>query len=207
MTNAVSLVTKDATLDDLSASDYRDIYDELRQREPDGDKYAISLDKLVTMITAALAKAQWHTPAISKASWSQYHNGERPLNRQMRSELRLAVGLPALPLTVAEATAQASPDASVWRVGDGVPEHVIMVTAPEPITIHVNGAVSIVPLTPAATDAPCNPTYTPQVTPKRQRRYIARPSVTRAQFDRFAALGSTWRDVIDAGLAALEKRG
>ena len=30
----VTLVTRDATLDELSATDYRDIYDELRGRDP-----------------------------------------------------------------------------------------------------------------------------------------------------------------------------
>lgn len=193
MTNAVTLLTHDATLDELSTQDYRDIYDELRQRAPGTNTYAISLDKFVAMVTSGL----------SKATWSQYHNGEKPLTRQMRSELRRAVGLPALPLTVEQATAQASPDAAVWQVGDGVPEHVIMVAAPHPVTLHVNGAVSIVA---PAQDAPCNPTYTGADTPKRQRRYIARPSVTAAQYDRFSALGATWREVIDAGLKALEDR-
>ena len=55
--------------------------------------------------------------------WHQYEHGERALNRTMRNELR-AAHEPALllPPTVVEATAQASPDAAVWMVGDGVPE-------------------------------------------------------------------------------------
>ena len=99
----VTLITRDATLDDLSAADYKDVYDELRGRDPVTGAYAVSLDKFVTMVTSAYSKAQW----------SKYHNGEATLTRTMRNELRRAVGLAPLPPTVADATAAASPDAAV----------------------------------------------------------------------------------------------
>jgi hypothetical protein len=181
----VSLLTRDATLDDLSATDYREMVIELRG--------SMSLDKLIAELRSQ----------FSKPLWSQVEKGERPANRSQRNELRRHYAMPELPPTVAEATAQASPDAAVWQVGEGVPDHVIMVTTPEPLTIHVNGAVSIVA---DAADVPCNPTYTPQATPKRQRRYIARPYATEAQHGRFLALGTSWREVIDAGLTSLEAR-
>ena len=124
----VTLVTRDASLDNLSVADYRDIYDELRARDAATGAYGVSLDKFVTLVTSAYSKAQW----------SKYHNGETALTRTMRNELRRAVGLPLLPPTVAEAAAAASPDAAVWQVGTGPAEHVIMVASPEPLTLHVN---------------------------------------------------------------------
>jgi len=189
----VTLVTRDATLDELSATDYRDIYDELRGRDPVTGAYAVSLDKFVTMVTSAYSKAQW----------SKYHNGEATLTRTMRNELRAAVGLAALPPTVAEATAAASPDAAVWQVGSGPAEHVIMVTTVEPITLHVNGAVSV-----ASADAQGqqNAHVTGVTRTPAQRRHYARPTATEAQNNRRLALCVQWREIIDAGLAALENQ-
>lgn len=179
----VTLVTRDATLDNLSAQDYRDMVQELRG--------TMSLDKMIAELGSV-----W-----SKPLWSQVEKGEKVANRSQRNELRRYYGMPELPPTVAEATAQASPDAAVWRVGDGVPEHVIMVTDGPPVTLHVNGAVTAAT---EVTDVPCNADYKRQDKRKRVQRYIARPSVTEAQYGRFLALGCTWRDVIDAGLAAKE---
>lgn len=184
MNQTVSLLTKDATIDDLSLSDYRDIFDELRPVDPKtGNR--LSLDKFITSINS-----QW-----SKALWGRYDHGEPVLNRSMRSELRVGVGLPALPLTIEQATAQASPDASVWRVGDGVPEHVIMVGS-EPVTLHVNSGVSVV-----ASERHVTVVTAGQI----QREYTARPYVSKSQKERFLALPvRSWAEVIEAGLAALE---
>ena len=189
----VTLITRDATLDDLSAADYKDVYDELRGRDPVTGAYAVSLDKFVTIVTSAYSKAQW----------SKYHNGEVTLTRQMRNELRRAVGLTPLPLTVAEATAAASPDAAVWQIGQGPAEHVIMVTTPDPITLHVNGAVSVVG---ADAELPASAHVTGVTRKETPRRYYARPVATEAQNNRRLALSVGWREIIDAGLAALEGR-
>ena len=180
----VTLVTKDATLDDLSAQDYRDIYAELRRLDMD-PKDRISFDRFIAAIGSQYSKAQW----------AKYDAGETSLNRTMRSELRVAIGKPPLPLTIAEATAQASPDASVWMFGDGVPEHVIMV-GESPVTLYVNGTVS--------TAAPeCNVTkVTRHLQPR--KRYI-RPCVPFEYATRLEGLvGVSWLDVIEAGLSALE---
>jgi hypothetical protein len=179
-----TLITRDASLDDLSAGDYRDIFDELRPVDPKtGNR--LSLDKFIASIGSVYSKALWHA----------YDTGERTLNRQQRSELRIACGLPPLPPTVAEATAQASPDAAVWRVGDGVPEHVIMVDS-TPITLNINSGVSVV------TPAPDVTGVTARSTPR--KRY-ARPCVTESQNKRFLDLSvRSWQDVIEAGLTALE---
>lgn len=177
MTQPVTLVTRDATLDDLSTQDYRDIYDELRQ-----DK---SLGAVVALLNSEFSRAMWH----------QYEHGERALNRTMRNELRRAMKLPLLPPTVAEATAQASPDAAVWSVGEGVPEHVIMVSA-TPVTLHVNGNVQTVLQTSNVTGV------TRHLQPR--KRYV-RPCIPETYSKRLAGLvGVSWQDVIEAGLAALE---
>lgn len=174
----VTLVTRNADADELSADDYREMFDELKQGH--------SLSQLVALIGSQ----------FSRALWNQYERGEKPLSRPMCNELRRAVGLPALPPTVAEATATASPAAAVWNVGDGVPDTVIMVSG-EPCTISVNGAVEVVPQTARVT----------RVTAGRieRKRYI-RPCIPESYLKRLQGLtdGLTWLDVIDAGLAALE---
>jgi len=179
----VTLVTRDATLDDLSITDYRDMVQELRG--------SLSLEKLI----AALGSQ------YSKPLWARVEKGEVPPNRNQRNELRRYYGMPLLPPTVAEATAAASPDAAVWQVGDGPAEHVIMVTTPEPITLHVNGAVSV-----ATAPQPAAPErHVTEVTrARRNDRPCIRPVATPCQNSRRLALSASWRDVIDAGLAVLE---
>ncbi|MBK8800385.1 MAG: hypothetical protein IPM07_30710 [Anaerolineales bacterium] len=189
---SVTLVTRDATLDDLSTQDYRDIYDELREKDDCNGSYAVSLDKFVTLVLSQYSKAQW----------SKYHNGETTLTRAMRNELRRCVGLKPLPPTVAEATATASPDAAVWQVGDGPADSVILVTGTEPIMLHVNGAVSVADYTAGM---PRNTGYNGQGATKRHEAYRTRPTATKAQDARRSALGVKWAEVIERGLKALEQ--
>lgn len=174
----VTQVTKDATLDDLSVQDYRDIFTEVREK--------MSLDKFV-----ALSGSQY-----SKAQWSKYEHDETMApSRAMRNDLRRAVGKKELPLTVAEAVGAASPDAAVWQVGDGVPQHVIMV-GDDPVTIHVNETVQVVALEPPVTELQA---------PPRPRRPCKRMWVTEAQQARLAALGDVSdSDIIEAGLRVWE---
>ncbi len=181
MNQTVTLVTRDASLDDLSAGDYRDIFAEIREK--------MSLDKFCALVGSQYSKAQW----------SKYeHSPDMQPTRRMRNELRIAVGRPELPVTVEQATRQASPDASVWQIGDGVPEHVIMVGA-EPVTLHVNSGVSVV--VPQA--------HVTNVTGGQvKRKYHVRPWVSESQNERFLALPvrSSWGEVIEAGLAVIENR-
>lgn len=178
----VVLVTRDATLDDLSATDYADIWAELRQVGSDKPR---SYDKCIELLGSG----------PSKARWQQFEKGEAGLSREMRNALRTHVGLPQLPRTVAEAVAQASPDASVWTVGEGIPEHVIMVSS-EPVTLHINGSVQAV-------------TQVANVTPVTRlaiarKRYI-RPCVPVEYAKRLQRLhGVSWQDVIEAGLKEFE---
>ena len=181
MNHSATLLTKDATLDDLSASDYRDIFNELREK--------MSLDKLIALLHSQYSKAQW-----SKFE----HHPDMVLTRTMRNELRSGVGLPTLPPTIEQAIGQASPDAAVWRVGEGTPEHLIMVGS-EPITLHVNSGVSVV-----APEAHVTIVTAGQV---RRKRY-ARPCVSESQNRRFLALPvRSWGDVIEAGLTVWEGKG
>jgi len=171
----VTLVTRDATLDDLSAQDYRDIFTEIREK--------MSLDKFV-----ALSGSQY-----SKAQWGKYeHASDMTPTRAMRNDLRRAVGMAELPPTIFDAVSVASPDAAVWRVGEGVPEHVIMVGS-APVTLHVNGTVSEVAGNARVTQL------------HRGTRRFVRPVVSDSQKRRFDAVeGLKWRDVIDAGLTVIE---
>lgn len=180
---AVTLVTKDATLDDLSLSDYRDMVQELRG--------SLSLDKLIEALGSQ----------YSKPLWAKVEKGEIAPNRNQRNELRRYFKRPVLPPTVADATAAASPDAAVWQVGDGAAEHVIMVTTHRPITLHVNGAVTIADDEPQQVRSDDVTAVTRAVAP---RRYYARPTASAAQNERRVRLGAKWADVLEAGLLALE---
>ena len=183
MTHA-TLLTRDATLDDLSLSDYMDMFWEIRGK--------MSLDRMVVELRSEYSKAQW---------WKVEHSEMVP-NRIMRNELRRHHNRPPLPPTVAEVTAQASPDAAVWQVGDGTPDTVIMVTAPHPLTLHVNGSVTVAG---NGADVPCYPSNTPLPAQVRRRRHVTRPTPSEAQVARFTRLSVTWRAVLDAGLSALER--
>ena len=183
----VTKVTADATLDDLSAQDYRDIYEELRRYDENTGKFIVSLDGLIALIGSAYSKGQWH----------KYHTGQMALTRTMRNELRVAMNRDALPLTVADAVAQhTSPDAAVYTVGAGVAGMVILVADGIKTTLHVNGSVA------EAHGMPCNPGYSSTA----PRKPVVRPVASKAQDERREALKTTWRDVIEAGLEAMEQK-
>jgi hypothetical protein len=183
------MLTKDATLDDLSAGDYRDIYIELRRlrMEP---KDRLSYDRFIAMVGST----------TSKAYWAQYDAGLVTLNRKMRNDLRRGCGIDELPPTVTEAVGAASPDAAVWQVGEGVPETVIMVGA-EPVTLYVNGGVS---------EVVENAHVTQLQGATRTRKHNTRVWIPETQNDRFMRLRDglgelTWREVQDAGLKYFER--
>lgn len=177
------LLTKDATLDDLSISDYRELFEEIRYDSAQ-DKY-LSFDKFIDYIHSG----------YSKALWAQFSKQEIAPNRGMRNELRRARGLPVLPPTVAEVTAQASPDAEVVMIGDGVPDRIVMIEYTEPVTLRVNdSSVEIIENQPQK--------VVTTVTTK--RKPVIRPVVSFEANARREALGVRWVDVIEAGLAELE---
>lgn len=127
---AVTEVTRDAETDELSATDYREIYDELRSHH--------TLRQFVAMIQTR----------YSIAWWSKYERGEIDLTREARSELRQAVGMPHLAPTIAEAVASADPNAAVYRVGEQRPDRIVLVGHDQPVTLHLNGSLTVVDVVP-----------------------------------------------------------
>ena len=120
----VVTVTKNATVDEYTEEDYRDMYGELRDNH--------SLAEFIALVGSQYSRAQW----------SKWENGTGKLNRRMRTELRIGVNEPELPPTVAEAVSVASDDAEVVQVGTGQPDRIIMASSKsEPMTIHLNGGI------------------------------------------------------------------
>ena len=128
----VTVLTRDASVDALSETDYREIYDEVRGFDAVSGRYGVSLDEFVGLVGSQ----------FSKAAWSKYHRGELELNRTMRSELRRAVGLDALPPTVVEAMDGVDPDAVVVRVGADLVRRVVLVGTEGTVSLLCNGTVS-----------------------------------------------------------------
>ena len=129
---SVRVLTRDASVDALGDTDYREIYDEVRGFDAVSGRYAVSLDEFVGMVGSQ----------FSKAAWSKYHRGELELNRTMRSELRAAVGMAVLPPTVVEAVQGVDPDAEVVQVGDDLVRRVVLVGTGERVTLVCNGSVT-----------------------------------------------------------------
>lgn len=182
----VTTVTRNASVDDLTDADYRDIYDEVRQLDPDTGNYAISLDKFVSLAHSI----------YSKALWSKYHNGGIELNRTMRSELRSAVGLDPLPATIAEATtAHLDPNAEVVAVGEGTGNRCIIIAEPQPLLISVNGVIT-------AQHAP-TPHSDRVTTVTRQRRDYWRPCLSPDLRERVESSGKSIDELLTIALEAL----
>ena len=205
MTTPVTRVTADATLDSLSLQDYWDIYDELRPWVPfpdgpdkDGNlgKREPSIDKFRAMIKTEYSKPLWEKFREWMESPDE-RQGPCPLNRAMRSELRVAMGMDPLPPTVAEAVAQASPDAAVYAVGVGVPDCVVMVgDVGDGVSLHINGDVKVI-------ESHALPLPASQERLRERPRYI-RPCATETQDLRREAVGASWAEIIEAGLQVKE---
>jgi len=122
-------LTKNADQDKYEDDDYRDMFNELRTGK--------GLRPFVKMIDSVYSAAQW----------SKFDRGISPSTRTMRNELRRAVGLPELPLTVAESIAHVSPDAEVVSVTDAeTPDRLILAfSGDEAKTISVNGEIAVGP--------------------------------------------------------------
>ena len=161
----MQLVTSNATQDEYTPEQYREMFDELRQT-------AGSMRKL-----AELLQSQF-----SHAYWNKYAHGEIELNREMRQELRFVLRLPALPPTIEEAVAIASPDASVWWDG-----------SEKPTTITMTDAAM-----------PRNQGCTGRGEAKRREGYVSVSRATTSQNERRVALGVSWQEIIENGLRATE---
>lgn len=155
--------------DDLSDEDYRTIFEELRQ--------GFSLRGFVKRIESSLSHAQW----------DKYEKGEALLSRTMKSELRRAVKLPPLPLTVLEAVADVDPDATVAVLEGSELNFVLIGNSAD---IRWEGFREKLE----------------SEKPKRVRPKVSRPYVEIEIDERRRQLGVEWKDVIEAGLAVLESR-
>lgn len=127
----VTLITRSAGTDDLTEQDYRDIYEEVNPRDANG-KPRYSLDKFAALINSH----------YTKATWSNWLADKHPSNRTMRAELRAAVGMPALPPTIAELAVIVDEHAEIWSVGDGAKNRVILASKDDRVQIHTNGVVT-----------------------------------------------------------------
>ena len=122
----VTLVTANAEVDDLGESDYREIFEELRQ----GKGLRTFVDEIGS--------------AYSHATWGKYERGDLRLNRDMQNELRQAIGKHRRALTIIEAMQDVDPNAEVWQVGDDPAVHrVVKLATRRPVDISSNGTVSV----------------------------------------------------------------
>jgi transcriptional regulator with XRE-family HTH domain len=124
--------------EDLSDVQYREIYDELREK--------CSLRQFAEFIGST----------VSHAWWSKYENSTPPLalNHERRNELRRAVGMSELPLTVSQALGNVSPNAAVWALGEQPAERVVLVGGDQPqtLTLRLNGSLTVVEDAPQNAD-------------------------------------------------------
>jgi len=128
----VTTLTANAGQDVLSEDDYREIYQEISGYDEATGKYRISLDKFVEMVGSR----------FTKATWNNWRNSKQAINRTMKNELRAAVGMPLLPLSIEESLADISQDAEIVEIGKGETLRVIKLRTPENIVIYVNGTIT-----------------------------------------------------------------
>lgn len=188
---AVMVITRDGALDALHPDDYREIYDEIRQYDAATNRYGVSLDKFVALVKSA----------YSKTAWWKWHEGELEITRQMRNELRRAVGMPEMNLTIAEAVAGVDANAEVVQVGSDTPRRVVLVGTDEPITLHINGAVvAFAEADMAADTLSAGKAVVTSVTRRLARRSVSLPMTVfeRTNGARLSA-GLSWEDFL--GLA------
>lgn len=99
-------LTRNAGVDSLSDQDYMDILEELLQTH--------TLRELVVVL-----KSQY-----SFGHWASMRKRERAILRPAKNELRVAMRLPPLPPTIAEAMAIVDENAEVYRTGQETPNRV-----------------------------------------------------------------------------------
>jgi len=181
---AVSLVTALAETGDLSADEYRAIYDR------------VATGRSLRNVELALRSS------VSFGWWAKYAAGQKVLDRERKNELRAWAGLPQLPPSVGEAVAEhVHPDAAVYLVGDQPASRVVLVGADvSDIDLHVNSHVATITAwspAPGSREVGCN------------GRYMRRPGgtihLTRGTWERLNATrlraGQTWEEF----LAVLER--
>lgn len=120
----VRTITVNASQDDLTEQDYREIFEELRE------KYSLRvLEELLAS-------------TYTYGTWDRYAKGKWVLTRQAKSELRRAIGLDALPLTILESVADVDADAEVIEIGDKPKNRVFLTSKSDNMIISANGVVT-----------------------------------------------------------------
>lgn len=179
----VTQVTTLADLESLTDADYKDIYNELRGYHSDTGLFDLTLGQFAKLINTQ----------VSRAAWWKYHAGELELGRDMRNELRKAVGQPLLPPTIEEAIED--PNTDVYQIGKGRPNRIVMLDSEIEVWLHSTPtSIAISSSTPSPEPTTASP---------RPRIRRDRPWVTEDQEAAQRLLGRSWREVIDAGLRTL----
>jgi len=171
--------------DDLTAADYRDIFEELRSGR--------SLRELVSEAGAAQGRI---------AYWSRYQrNPDAVPDLDGRNELRRLVGLPELAPPAGDVvTAAVDPAAAVWQVGAGAADRVVLLATPGPLTIHVNGNG------PQVVDSNSDALYNDVQAPRsaRTRKRAWRPMLPAEWRLELAKRGLDIRQIVAAALEVVE---
>ncbi len=182
------LITRNAMWDDLTPEDYNAIYDELRPWDAEKGKRTPTLAVFCELI-------HWDKAA---SNWSNWERGEGNLTRTMRNALRVAVGKPPLPITVAEAVAGGvDPDAAVWRVGGDDPADVVIFVA--------DGAGVMLQVEGGCVTAQETALRSPPRAARRASAYTP-PWRRKSVQERRKAVGKTWDELIEFALSAHEGR-
>jgi len=179
----VSLVTALAEAGDLSADEYRAIYDQ------------VAAGRSLRNVELALRSG------VTFGWWAKYAAGEKVLDRERKNELRTWAGLPLLPPSVSEAVAAgAHPDAAVYQVGASPASRVVLVGADVPaVSLRLNGACTVV------SDGPALEARQPACTGRYSRKPGGTIHLTRGTWERLNTrrlrAGQSW----DEFLAVLEE--
>jgi hypothetical protein len=181
---AVALVTALAEAGDLSADEYRRIYDQ------------VASGRSLRNVELALRSG------VTFGWWAKYAAGEKVLDRERKNELRVWAGLPLLPPSVGEAVAAgAHPDAAVYQVGEGIASRVILVGADVPaVNLRLNGNFFTVVETPTLPDN----TAVAACTGRYSRKPGGTIHLTRGTWERLNAARLRAKQTWDTFLAPLE---
>lgn len=202
----VTTITANAGQDVLSEQDYLDIYQEINPKHHVTGKPAMSLDKFVAFIGSRFTKATWNNWLLSKQA----------SNRTMRNELRAAVGMPALPLSIEEALSDISQDAEIVEIGNGETRRVIKLKTVENIVVYVNGTITATSqdttLAARVIEVTSEDNSIPESSPRpaRPRRQRYRPELPETCRELIGAVrerGMDFTEILRAGINAYDMLG
>lgn len=182
MTTA-TLLTSNASQDDLTAETYREIFEELR-----GDG---SLRRFCAMVGEPEHRIAW---------WSKYARFLVELGPDEQNILRRAVGKKDRPPSMRViADTAIDPDATVWLVGDPQPaSRVVLVSRPGPVSLHLND--SAVTADFGQPEYPSVRADVTGVTRKRQRTPAWRPWLPEEWRSELEKRGLSLRDIVEKAI-------